>query len=133
MYIYMCVCATCFVNSIILSRPSSYIATYTVYYVCVCVFEGPTVPRALTVVRVTDAMVTLSWMPPVPPNGIITQYQVEYRSNSSGFELLQPTNVNLTRTITGLSSNTQYIFRIIAFTMEGNGPASSTADAHTST
>ena len=98
-----------------------------------CVLQGPTVPKALIVVRVTDATVTLSWMPPDPPNGIITHYQVEYRSNSSGFELLQPTNVDLTRTVTGLSSNTQYVFRIIAFTLEGNGPASSTVGAHTCT
>ena len=102
-------------------------------YVCVCVLEGPTVPKALNVARITDDTVTLSWMPPDPPNGIITQYQVEYRSNSSGFELLQPTNVDLTRTVTGLSSNTQYVFRIIAFTVEGNGPASNTVGAHTGT
>ena len=102
-------------------------------YICVCVFEGPTVPKAINVTRITDDTVTLSWMPPDPPNGIITQYQVEYRSNSSGFELLQPTNVGLMRTVTGLSSNTQYMFRIIAFTVEGNGPASSTIGAHTST
>ena len=94
--------------------------------------KGPSVPRALTIVMVTDTTVTLSWMPPDPPNGNITQYQVEYRSNDGGFELLLPTNVNLTRTVTGLSSNTQYLFRVIAFTMEGNGPASSTVDAHTS-
>ena len=97
-----------------------------------CALKGPSAPRALTIVLVTDTTMTLSWMSPDPPNGIITQYQVEYRSNNSGFELLLPTTVNLTRTVTGLSSNIQYLFRIIAFTVEGNGPASSTVDAHTS-
>ena len=95
------------------------------------VLKGPTVPKAVTVMTVTDTTVTLSWMPPDPSNGIITQYQIEYRSNSSSFELLLPTNVELTRTITGLSSNTQYVFRIVAFTMEGNGPASITVNAIT--
>ena len=84
------------------------------------------------VVSVTDTTVTLSWMPPDPPNGIITQYQVEYRSNTSGFMLLQPSNVDLMRTVTGLSSNTQYMLRVTAFTVEGNGPVSKVMVAHTS-
>ena len=84
------------------------------------------------VVSVTDTTVTLSWMPPNPPNGIITQYQVEYRSDTSGFMLLQPSNVDLMRTVTGLSSNTQYMLRVTAFTVEGHGPVSKVIFAHTS-
>ena len=56
------------------------------------------------VVNVTDTTVTLSWIPPDSPNGIITHYQVQYkRSDSSGnfmsLELLDPI---LTYTVTGL-------------------------------
>ena len=97
-----------------------------------CTLNGPSIPRELTVVRVTDTTVTLSWIPPDPPNGNITQYQVAYRSSSCDFELLLPTTVNLKHTVTGLSSNIHYVFQVIAFTVEGNGPASSTVDAHTS-
>ena len=78
-------------------------------YTVLCFLTAPTAPKSLMVVSVADTTVTLSWMPPNPPNGIITQYQVEYRSDTSGFMLLQPSNVDLMHTVTGLSSNTQYM------------------------
>ena len=84
------------------------------------------------IVNVTDTTATISWLPPDPPNGIITQYHVEYRSDTSGFMLLQPSNVDMIRTVTGLSSNTQYMFRVTAFTVEGNGPVSKIVVVHTS-
>ena len=69
---------------------------------------------------VTDTTVTLSWMEPDPINGVITRYQVQYRlcSATSPYNF---TNVNtLTQyTVTGLDVDTEYCFRVRAFTRVG--------------
>jgi len=83
----------------------------------------PTVPKLLTVDNTTFTTITLSWMRPNPPNGIIIGYQLEYRiSYDSQFTLLLPSNNELTRTVTGLSPNTEYQFRVAAVTAVGRGP-----------
>ena len=52
---------------------------------CVCFSIVLTAPKLLMVVNITNTTVTLSWMPPDSPNGIITHYQVQYkRSDNSG-------------------------------------------------
>ena len=85
------------------------------------------------VISITDATMTLSWMPPEMPNGIITQYQMEYRSvNSSDFISLNISNSILTYTVTGLTSNTEYVFRVRAFTVVGHGPPSNEVTHYTS-
>ena len=84
---------------------------------------GPSAPRSLMVVDVTNTAVILSWMSPDPPNGIITQYQVQYRKSGGSFGNNQMTT-NLTYTVTGLITGTQYDFRMRAFTVVGNGPPS---------
>ena len=78
------------------------------------------------VVTTTDTTVTLSWMPPDPPNGIITQYQVQYRrSDSSDSYVTTRTMTNdLTYTVTGLTANTEYDFRVRAATVVARGPPS---------
>ena len=73
--------------------------------------------------QVTDTTVTLSWMSPDPPNGIITQYQIQYGRSSGSFGNNQVTT-DLTYTVTGLITGTQYDFRMRAFTVVGNGPPS---------
>ena len=71
-------------------------------------------------------------MPPVTPNGIITQYQIQYwRSDSStNITSLIIANDTLTYTVTGLSSNTEYVFRVRAFTVVGHGNTSNVITAH---
>ena len=87
---------------------------------------APTAPRSLIIVNVTNATVTLSWTPPDTPNGIITQYQIQYRrsDSSSDYASLNITTDNLTYTVTGLTSDTEYVFRVIAFTVVGYGSLS---------
>ena len=64
-------------------------------------------------------------MPPSSTNGIITQYQVNYSSDSGdNFMLQSTTNNGLTYTVTGLDSNTTYEFQLRAFTVVGSGPSS---------
>ena len=71
---------------------------------------------------VTDTTVTLSWMTPNPTNGIITQYQLQYRRCSDGsYTTLQPVNNAVIRTVSGLNVDTEYCFRVRAFTVVGSG------------
>ena len=100
---------------------------YTLYFLPV-----PTAPRSLTIVNTTDSTVTLSWMPPDPPNGIITQYQLQYRRVGGSYTSLQPLNTDLTRTVTGLTSGTQYEFRLRARTTAGFGSFSNMITAFVS-
>ena len=80
------------------------------------------------IVDVTDTTVTLSWMPSDSPNGIITQYQVQYRRTDSGDRYssnqVNTLSTNLTYTVTGLTTNTKYLLRVRAFTVAGRGPSS---------
>ena len=84
------------------------------------------------VVDSTDTSVTLSWMPPNPSNGIITQYQVQYR-RIDGSDTFADNEVNimatdLTYTVIGLMIATVYRFRVRAFTVVGRGNASNSVD-----
>ena len=97
-------------------------------YICFTLFNtflAPTEPRSLMVDSVTDTTVTLSWMTPDPTNGIITQYQLQYRRCTGGsYTTLQPLNNEVTRTVTGLVVDTEYCFRVRAYTVIslGAGP-----------
>ena len=86
----------------------------------------PTAPTSLMVVDVGDTTVTLSWMPPDPPNGIITDYRVRYRERGSngGFMGQDLMNTSLTSTVTNLMMGTEYEFQIRAFTVVGVGDRS---------
>ena len=86
-------------------------------------FLGPSVPRSLTLDSITDTTVSLSWMTPNPTNGIITEYRLQYKRCSSGdsFSVLH-LNTAVTRTVTGLAVDTEYCFRVRAFTVVKPGP-----------
>jgi len=74
-------------------------------------------------VSVSDTSVTISWMSPDPPNGIITRYALHYkRINVSSYRLVNPQTTELSRTITGLERDTEYECRVRAYTVVGNGP-----------
>ena len=96
-----------------------------------CFLTAPTAPRSLMLGEVTDNTVTLSWMSPVLPNGIITQYQVQYGRSGGGFGNNQIITdlTDLTYTVTGLMTGTEYDFRIRAFTAVGRGPFSNVVTA----
>ena len=79
------------------------------------------------IVDVTDTTVTLSWISPDPPNGIITNYRVQHRrsdSNSPDYTSIDTRTNDLTYTVTGLSTNTEYNFRIRADTVVGHSQPS---------
>ena len=90
----------------------------------------PTAPRSLMIVDVTDTTVILSWMPPDSPNGIITRYQVQYRiANSNDTYGNNEVTTDLTYTVNGLTTNTEYEFRVRAFTVVGRGHPSNIVTA----
>ena len=85
---------------------------------------APSAPRSLIVVYVADTIVILSWISPDMPNGIITQYQVQYRVGSSGGYTQMTVTTDLNYTVTGLNINIAYDFRVRAFTVVGRGSPS---------
>ena len=84
------------------------------------------------IVDVTSTTVTLSWMSPDPPNGIITNFQVQYRrtdSSSPNYNSVDTNTNDLTYTVTGLSTNTEYNFRVRADTVVGHSNPSNVVTA----
>ena len=71
-------------------------------------------------------------MSPEFPNGIITRYVLQYKKISdSSYTLVNPRTTELSRTITGLTPNTEYECRVRASTIEGNGPFTANLMFHT--
>ena len=95
-----------------------FIGTVVILSVHVSVPSAP--PRLLMVDGVTDSTVTLSWMTSPQPNGVATEYEVQYNIVNRSFTTHHFTG--LTGEISGLISNTAYEFRIAAVTIEGHGP-----------
>ena len=84
------------------------------------------------IVDITDTTVTLSWMSPDPANGIITSYRVQYRrsnSNIPDYTSIDTMNPDLTCIVTGLTTNTEYNFRVRADTVVGRGSPSNVVTA----
>ena len=74
---------------------------------------------------VTNTTVTLSWMSPDPPNGLITNYLVQYRrSDHDNYNLIDTKTNYLTYTLTELSTSTEYDFRLRADTVVGRSDPS---------
>jgi len=85
-------------------------------------FPVPSVPQSLIVNSVTDTTVTLSWSPPDPTNGVITQYELQYKlCEHINYNTQLPLNTAVTRTVTSLSNNTEYCFRVRAYTVVSFG------------
>ena len=87
----------------------------------------------LMIVNGTNTTVTLSWMPPDSPNGIIIGYQVQYRRDSSNDIISLDTNdTALIYTVTGLTNDVEYVFTVRASTAVGYGAPSSEVTPHAS-
>ena len=81
------------------------------------------------IVDVTDTTVTLSWMSPDPPNGIIRNYRIQYSiSDRDNYNSINTNTNGLTYTVTGLMTGIEYDFRVRAETVTvgsmGRGPPS---------
>ena len=95
-----------------------------------CFLTVPTPPRSLMIVDIIDTTLTLSWITPDPPNGIITSYRVQYKRSDRNIYLSTDTmTTDLTYTVTGLITNTEYNFRVRAETVVGRSNPSNVVTA----
>ena len=82
------------------------------------------VPSAIHGLAVNDYgpySLSISWSPPVAPNGIIKVYEIKYRESTSTGSY-NVTNTTITQhSIAGLVHNTSYIIGIRAYTSVGPG------------
>ena len=84
----------------------------------------PSEPSSLKIVSVNSSSVTLQWRPPVTPNGVITNYSLQFDTvviDNFGNSVLDM----LMDTVGGLSPDTVYVLRLTANTAVGAGPLSS--------
>ena len=70
---------------------------------------------------VTPNSVTLQWIPPKYPNGVITRYSINY--NGKHIEAFGEYKSNkMIGTIKGLTPSTEYVMEMKAYTRVGPGP-----------
>lgn len=83
-------------------------------------------------VSIGDRSVDLSWSQPVSNGGSsITDYVIEYKLTSGGVwvEVIDGVSTNTFATVSGLTNDTSYDFRVSAVNGIGQGPASSDVSA----
>ena len=112
-----------------------YICSKLYAYICPCVkiidainlFVVPSEPCSLKIVTVTSTSVTLQWLPPKYPNGIIIKYSIEYDGNTTEKFSDKVSDKMISSTIEGLSPDTEYVLIMKAYTRVGSGPPVSLA------
>ena len=72
---------------------------------------------------VTSTSVNLQWTPPEIPNGVITQYSIQYGETVID-NFGSKTSNKLMGTVEGLSPDTTYALQLRAHTKVGQGPPS---------
>ena len=91
--------------------------------------DTPTVPRDFNYIQITSTSVTLEWTRPEYPNGVISEYVLEYDDESlitisipvqfiNDSDEYNETNI----TVEYLNEFTNYIFNLSAVTGGGTGP-----------
>ena len=95
----------------------------------------PSAPAAPTATNITATGATLSWSAPTSNGGAaIDRYLVEYRpATATAWQSVTVTAPATTTTLTGLTNNTNYVFRVTAHNSAGNSPASATSKSKTLT
>ena len=77
-------------------------------------------PCSLEMISVTATSVTLQWMPPKTPNGVITQYSIQF-GDSVIYDFGKSVSHQLMGTVEGLSPDTEYVLQLRAHTGVGAG------------
>ena len=81
----------------------------------------PSEPHLSEIVFVNSSSLTLQWTPPDTPNGVITQYSIQF----NGTNITDLSSNVLMYTIGALSPDTVYLLQLQAHTSVGPGPPSS--------
>ena len=84
----------------------------------------PSEPISLEIVSVNSSSVTIQWMSPETPNGVITHYSLQYDATVIGNFGNSMRNM-LIGTVEELSPDTVYLLRLTASTGAGEGLPSS--------
>ena len=84
-------------------------------------FLVPSEPQSLGIVSITSSSVTLRWSPPETPNGIITQYSIQFDTTNITNFGNNMSNI-LMGTVEGLSPDIVYVLQLRAHTSVGAGP-----------
>ena len=129
---YACIFTNCYDNSpIIVIMKQNYHYNYEMLmhticsYICiyVCMYVEPSQPKELSVLKITEAAITLSWKESNPSDVSIVGYEVQYRKSGEEFKKVEKslTHEDLTCEVTGLLANTEYQFKVAAINKAGCG------------
>jgi len=81
-------------------------------------------PRNFTAIGLTSTSVRLKWDPPVKMlrHGDIVLYEVVYHRTDNALEDFAVNSTETSVIVDGLDVDTDYIFRLRAYTVKGSGP-----------
>ena len=88
-----------------------------IIHFCYGICIAPSAPRSLNITASTATLVTLSWMPPDPPNGMLSIYQITYNEEGTPDNGFPAFIASTTITIRSLQSNVVYIVNVRASTI----------------
>lgn len=96
--------------------------------------RGPVAPTNLTATA-GNGQVALSWTAPATTHGTLTDYVVQYSSDSGSTwtTFSDGTSTSTSATVTGLTNGTAYVFRVAAVNGVGTGAYSTASSAVTPT
>ena len=100
-------------------------------YLMSCLHKAPSVPLNLTFPPggVLNDSITLTWLPPQHPNGVVRFYVLRWSSFGVNF-FVNTTGNTTTAVLSDLTPGTQYTFSVRAFTV-AFGPFSDQLSLHT--
>ncbi|XP_055020803.1 ephrin type-B receptor 3 isoform X3 [Boleophthalmus pectinirostris] len=108
---------------------------YTPQFSAVNITTNQAAPSAVPTVHLmaaTASTMSLSWLPPEKPNGIILDYEIKYHEKDQGEAIAHTmTAQRSSARIEGLKAGTPYVVQVRARTVAGYGRYSSPADFST--
>ena len=117
--IWLRICS--YVCSLIHTAKLNYVVLITTIFNML--FLEPNKPCSLEVASVTSSSVTLQWIPPKTPNGLITHYSVhQYDGSVIDNNFGSKTLCKMEGTVEELSPDTEYVLQLRAYTKVGPGP-----------
>ncbi|XP_075944238.1 ephrin type-B receptor 3b isoform X1 [Anarhichas minor] len=108
---------------------------YTPQFSAVNITTNQAAPSAVPTVHLmaaTASTMSLSWLPPEKPNGIILDYEIKYHEKDQGEAIAHTMTAQRSNArIEGLKTGTPYVVQVRARTVAGYGRYSSPADFST--
>ena len=109
----------------------NYVISYAMIklpYLFVILYTAPGPPDNFTGISTNSYSIILSWKAPIEPNGIVTNYSIQYFAIAVGKTLqISLMSSQTTTTLSGLLPYTNYSCSITAHTSVGGGPAATTS------